>query len=188
MITGPALPLDLLFYADYGLTLIGQRVRYWHPVIGKAFLEQTEDSAQPALVLSGLQPVIRFDGKRQHLNFRGFGASKGPHTFLFAVRSRGGILLDSQANDILIPAQKTHWEVLEVIQDSPLPINETVLGADYYGKAGFLQGEIAAFGYRKGILNRGQREYMRKLFQQKLGEAEKGFWSFHIPKPRWLII
>jgi hypothetical protein len=184
MITGSNIPLDLLFYADHGVSLIGQQVRFWHPFIGKPFMEQTDEAARPKLVLSGKQPVIRFSGK-QCLNFRGFGVEKGPHSFFFVCRTKRGTLLDSQANDILVPAEKMHWQVYEVIQDSPFPINETVLGADYYGKAEFLHGDIAAFGYKRGILQKGQREYMHKLLEKKLGEAEKGFWSIHIPKPKW---
>lgn len=185
MINSPSVPLDFLFYADHGLTLTGQQVRFWHPYIGKPFLEQTDEAARPRLVLSGKQPVIRFDGKGQHLNFRGFGQEKGPHSFFFVCRTKKGTLLDSQANDILIPAKKMQWQVYEVIQDSPMPINETVLGADYYGQADFLQGDIAAFGYKRGIFQKGQREYIYKLLSKKLGEAEKGFWSIHIPKPKW---
>lgn len=188
MMNLPQMPLDLLFEADRQITLEGQFVRRWHPVKGKgAFLEQPEGKHQPKLIVSGDQPVIRFDGKSQHLFFRAFGAEKGPHTFIFACRTQSGLLFDSQHGGPTVPAPKAHWQVYEVIQDSEMPINgETVLGANYYGNAGFLKGDIAAIGYKQGILARGQRQYIKKLFEAKLGEAEKGYWSFHIPKPQWL--
>lgn len=184
MLPPPIIPLDLLFYADQGVDLTGDSVRRVRAVKGSAFLEQEDAEDQPVLALSGMQPVLRFKG-RQHLKFRGFGWQKGPHSFFIVCRTKSGLLLDVQANEIQIPAKRAHWQVLEVIQDSELPINEATLGAIYHGRANHLKGDIAAFGYKNGILQRGQREYVHKLLGQKLGEAEKGFWSFHIPKPRF---
>lgn len=185
MMNLPAHPLDLLFVADQGVDLIGERVRRWRPMRGHAFMEQVEASARPKLVLSGTQHCIQFDGKT-HLCFRAFDVPKGPHTFVFVCRTKEGLLLDSQHAGPVVKAPSGHWQIYETVQDTYLPINgDTTLGSNYYGNGGFLKGEIAAFGYKQGILDRPQREYLYMLLNQKLGEAEKGFWSFHIPKPKW---
>lgn len=191
MIITPNIPLDLLFETERGLTLDGDRVTRWHPVKGKVFLEQPEVCAQPRLVLSGAQPVVRFDGHVNHLIFQGFHSPKGPHTFIFAIRPKGGILLDSQHGGPKVTVKKVpvdaHWRVFEVVQDTELPINgQTVLGSDYYGDSGFFEGDISTFGYKRGILQKGQREYLQKLFDKKFGENPCNEWIIRIKKPAWL--